>query len=82
MKMTGKVCSRRPVCNADDCLRAFRSSLVPGRLDESRGFCERFMARKRGAKAVTKPFAVVSCTRDLVAQVSSACACLPMATAL
>ena len=82
VKMTSKTCSKSSVCNADNCLRAFRSSSVPGRLTESREFCEGFTARKRGAEDVTKDFAKVSCTRDLVAQVSSACACLPAATVL
>ncbi|KAL3419706.1 hypothetical protein PVAG01_08204 [Phlyctema vagabunda] len=83
LKMTGKDCPKAPVCSADNCLRALRATSTPGRLEESQVFCESFTARQRGAEDVTKGYAREACTRDigLAPQVSSACACLPTATA-
>lgn len=81
VKMTSKACSKPPLCNADNCLRAFRSNTIPGRLVESQEFCGSFTARLRGVDSVTKTYAKASCTKDLVSQVSSACACLGENTA-
>lgn len=83
LKLTSKEPYKAPVCNADNCLRAFRANTIDGRLAESQAFCEGYLARKRDASAVTKTYAKSSCTRDigLAAQVSSACACLPTPTA-
>lgn len=81
VKLTAKTPAPAPVCNADNCLRAFRANTIPGRLAESQAFCSSFLARKRDATAVTKTYALQSCTRttDVAAQVSSACACIPSA---
>ena len=83
IKLTSKACPKAPVCNADNCLRALRANTIPGRLEESQAFCASYTARKRTEVAdVTKAYAKSACTADigLVAQVSSACACLPTAT--
>src|SRR3954452_18753219 len=39
MKMTKKEKCKPKTCNADNCLRALRSTSVPGRLAESQEFC-------------------------------------------
>jgi len=81
IKATDKSPAKAPVCNADNCLRAFRATTIPGRLEESQAFCSSFTARLRDASAVTKTYAKDACTRTIgvAAQVSSACACLPTA---
>ncbi|CZT43706.1 uncharacterized protein RSE6_03779 [Rhynchosporium secalis] len=83
LKATAKSPPRAPVCNADNCLRAFRANSIPGRLEESQEFCGGFLARQRDVQDVTKAYAKDACTGTvgLKAQVSSACACLPKATA-
>lgn len=82
LKATDKSPAKAPVCNADNCLRAFRANHIPGRLEESQEFCASYLARQRDEGDVTKSYAKSACTRTigLKAQVSSACACLPTAT--
>ena len=81
VKMTGKECPKPRKCNADNCLRAFRSTSVKGRLEESQEFCKDFLAEPvKDVKALPK-YAVDGCQGDSIARASSACACLPTATA-
>ncbi|EGY19552.1 hypothetical protein VD0002_g5422 [Verticillium dahliae] len=80
VKLTGTDCPRAPVCNADNCLRSFRATSVPGRLAESREFCDDFLSRPVRDVAALPSHAVKNCAGDAVARASSACACLPTAT--
>ncbi|EEY17390.1 conserved hypothetical protein [Verticillium alfalfae VaMs.102] len=80
VKLTGTDCPRAPVCNADNCLRSFRATSVPGRLAESREFCDDFLSRPVRDVAALPSHAVKNCAGDAIARASSACACLPTAT--
>lgn len=79
-KLTGTDCPQPPKCNADNCLRAFRSTSVEGRLAESQKFCSTFLQSPVHDAAALPEYAVKGCTGDSVARASSACACLPTAT--
>ncbi|KAH6685949.1 hypothetical protein F5X68DRAFT_241299 [Plectosphaerella plurivora] len=79
-KLTGTDCPKPPVCNADNCLRAFRSTSVEGRLAESQKFCSTFLQSPVHDVAALPEYAVKGCAGDSVARASSACACLPTAT--
>lgn len=81
VKLTSKKCPAAPVCNADNCLRSFRASHIPGRLAASQQFCEGYLADKVTALSALPSYAVQDCKGDAVALASSACACLPTATA-
>jgi choice-of-anchor B domain-containing protein len=81
VKMKTKSCPPPPVCNADNCLRGLRANHIEGRLEESVEFCDSFTIRKRDNPALLPSYAAKACggdkTRDAVARVSSACACIP-----
>ncbi|KDN61391.1 hypothetical protein CSUB01_12362 [Colletotrichum sublineola] len=84
VKMTSKECLSKaapPACSADNCLRALRASSVPGRLEESIGFCGNFTARQRTDESLLPEYAAEACVENKgeepVARVSSACACIP-----
>ncbi|KAF2225344.1 hypothetical protein BDZ85DRAFT_215457 [Elsinoe ampelina] len=79
-KLTGKSCPKPPVCNADNCLRAFRANTIPGRLEESQKFCSTFTNYPITAPTSLPKYAVDGCKGDSVARASSACSCLPTAT--
>jgi len=68
-------------CSADNCLRAMRSTSVEGRLQESQAFCGTFTEGFEADVAVVPAFATKACEGNTIARVSSACACLPTATA-
>ncbi|PVH82292.1 zincin [Cadophora sp. DSE1049] len=68
-------------CNADNCLRALRSSSVPGRLEESQEFCEEFTTFLVKEVSLVKPYAASACSGNVISRVSSACSCLPTPTA-
>lgn len=80
LKLTSETCPRPPLCNADNCLRAFRANSIPGRLQESQEFCEEFTKVLVKEVDVLPEYARDACTRSAVAQASSACSCLPAAT--
>jgi choice-of-anchor B domain-containing protein len=81
VKMTRKSCPPPPVCNADNCLRAFRANQIPGRLGESQGFCDRYTRTLVTDVTVLPKYARDNCAGDAVNRASSACACIPAATA-
>jgi choice-of-anchor B domain-containing protein len=82
VKMTSKSCPKKvaPVCNADNCLRAFRATSTPGRLAESQAFCSSFTKTLVTDVSVLPGWAPSACAGDAVSRASSACACLPKAT--
>lgn len=80
VKLTSKRCPPAPVCNADNCLRSFRASHIPGRLEASQEFCGPYLADKVTALSALPSYAISDCKGDAVARASSACACLPSAT--
>jgi hypothetical protein len=69
-----------PVCNADNCLRAFRASSIAGRLDASQAFCSTFTKTVVTDVSVLPAWAPSACAGDVMSRASSACACLPKAT--
>ncbi|EPE36981.1 (Trans)glycosidase [Glarea lozoyensis ATCC 20868] len=69
-------------CSADNCLRALRSTSVSGRLAESQEFCASYYTQYIVTDiTLIKPYAASACGGDIVSRVSSACSCLPKATA-
>ncbi|KAL2069487.1 hypothetical protein VTL71DRAFT_14166 [Oculimacula yallundae] len=69
-------------CNADNCLRDLRSSSIFGRLEESQAFCATYYTQYIVTDVtLIKPYAVSNCAGDVVSRVSSACSCLPTASA-
>lgn len=81
VRLTGSECPPTPVCNADNCLRAFRATSIPGRLEESQEFCATYTNSPFHDASVLPEYARRGCSGDAVARASSACACLPTATA-
>lgn len=80
-KMTKREKCKPKTCNADNCLRALRSTSVPGRLEESREFCDKFTATVTADVGVVPTFAAKACGANVISRVSSACSCLPTPTA-
>jgi len=79
--MTSKECPSPPKCKADRCSKT---------LEKSEEFCGSFLARQNDDKSLVPDYAKKACGRkgkgkgkgkgkkgDLIAQVSSACACAP-----
>ncbi|ROT38201.1 hypothetical protein SODALDRAFT_333973 [Sodiomyces alkalinus F11] len=79
-KMTRRESCKPKSCNADNCLRALRSSSVPGRLEESQEFCGEFTATVIADVAVVPEYAARACQTNVISRVSSACSCLPAPT--
>jgi hypothetical protein len=78
VKMTSKECPKPAVCEADGCLTSMRTPNVEGRLEESKEFCDSFLRRQRDEESLIPDFARTGCAgEDVVARVSSACACVP-----
>ncbi len=77
MKMTKQEKCKPKTCNADNCLRAMRSTSVPGRLAESQAFCGEFTKTFVADVTVVKDYAASACAGNLISRVSSACSCLP-----
>ena len=76
--MTSKECAKPAVCEADSCLASMRTANVEGRLDASQEFCGNFTQRLIDDVQVVPEFAREACAgEDVVAKVSSACACVP-----
>jgi choice-of-anchor B domain-containing protein len=87
VKMASKECPKPAVCEADTCLSALRASSIEGRLEQSQQFCGNFTVRQRDDFGLIPNYARVGCgsrngegEREVVAKVSSACACVPTAT--
>lgn len=64
-------------CNADNCLRAFRATQTPGRLQYVQSLCATFTKAPTMVISAVPSFAALACTGDVVARVSSACSCIP-----
>ncbi|PVH98897.1 hypothetical protein DM02DRAFT_595339 [Periconia macrospinosa] len=78
VKMTSKECPKPAVCGSDRC-----STAISGRFQESQKFCTTFTARQRDELNLVPDYARAACggygtpTKEEVARVSSACACIP-----
>jgi len=70
-------------CNADNCLRAFRATQTPGRLEAAQTFCATFTKTSVVATAIPT-FAAQACASNQVGspefRISSACGCIGTAT--
>lgn len=82
VKMTSKECAKPAVCKSDSCLTAMRASSIEGRLAASQDFCSDFLVRKNDDVGLVPDYARTGCavgnaTQEVVARVSSACACVP-----
>ncbi|KAH8730088.1 hypothetical protein GQ44DRAFT_747098 [Phaeosphaeriaceae sp. PMI808] len=78
VKLTSKECRKPAVCEADGCLSALRASSIQGRLEESERFCHDFLVRRNEDMGMVPEYARTGCAgEEVVARVSSACACVP-----
>lgn len=78
VKQTCKECPKPAVCQSDSCLTSLRTAKVEGRLEESQEFCGNFTVRQVDDERAIPDFARTGCAgEDVVARVSSACACVP-----
>lgn len=79
VKMGSKECEKRAaVCEPNARLTSLRASSVAGRLEESIGFCDRFLRGSRARYAREPCAAAVGGRKEgVVAQVSSARVCVP-----
>ena len=89
VKMTSKKCPSPPKCKkADSCLKSLQK-----KGEESEEFCGKFLVRQNDDKSLVPDYAKKSCggkgkgkdkpkgkKNDLIANVSSACACMPTTT--
>jgi len=66
----------KKTCNSNDCLRAMRSTTIPGRLAESKEFCGNFTKTFVADVSVVKDYAAKACKGNVISRVSSACSCL------
>jgi hypothetical protein len=89
--MTSKECPSPPKCKADRCSKALEKHF-----GESEEFCGNFLVRQNDDKSLVPNYAKKACggkgkgkgpkgkgkgkKDDLIAQVSSACACVPTTT--
>jgi hypothetical protein len=73
VKMTKRDTCKK-TCNADNCLRALRST---SNLAESQEFCGEFTKTFVADVSVLPTYAANACTGNPISRVSSACACLP-----
>lgn len=81
VKMTSKSCPKPPVCESNKCLTSLRASNIEGRLAQSIEFCHSYLIRQRTEENLIPDYARVGCAgEEVVAQVSSACACVPTMT--
>lgn len=73
VKMTSKDCPAPPVCPANECSASLESSL-----EASTEFCHKFLVRQNDDERLIPEYAGNACAGDdAIAQVSSACACVP-----
>lgn len=81
VKMTSKECPRAPVCKKNRCTQTLERHSK-----ESAEFCGDFLVRQNDDKNLVPKYAQKACggkgkkKDDLIAQVSSACACVPTTT--
>jgi hypothetical protein len=70
-------------CVADNCLRAFRATQTPGRLQAAQSFCATFTQTSIASTAIPS-FAVDACKENQNGQpsmrISSACSCIATTT--
>ncbi|KAL9941540.1 hypothetical protein D7B24_005199 [Verticillium nonalfalfae] len=78
-KLTKRERCKPKSCNADNCLRALRSSSVKGRLEESQEFCAGFLDGWNAQVTAVPEYAQKACPTNVISRVSSACSCLPTA---
>ncbi|EEY23125.1 conserved hypothetical protein [Verticillium alfalfae VaMs.102] len=78
-KLTKRERCKPKSCNADNCLRALRSSSVKGRLEESQEFCAGFLDGWNAQVTAVPDYAQKACPTNVISRVSSACSCLPTA---
>jgi choice-of-anchor B domain-containing protein len=84
VKMTSKECPKPAVCRSDPCLTSLRASSIEGRLEQSLEFCGKFLIRQNEDVGSVPDYARTGCSagnatsaKEVVARVSSACACVP-----
>ncbi|KAF2854084.1 hypothetical protein T440DRAFT_496275 [Plenodomus tracheiphilus IPT5] len=78
VRMTSKECPKPAVCKSDSCLTSLRTAQIEGRLQESQEFCGNFTRRQIDDERAVPDYARTGCAgEDVVARVSSACACVP-----
>ncbi|KAG7100480.1 hypothetical protein HYQ44_019832 [Verticillium longisporum] len=78
-KLTKRERCKPKSCNADNCLRALRSSSVKGRLEESQEFCAGFLDGWNAQVTAVPEYAQKACPTNVISRISSACSCLPTA---
>jgi hypothetical protein len=81
-KMTRRETCKPRGCSADNCLRAMRATHTPGRVEESQKFCRGFTATVITDVTVVPDYAASACGVNVISRVSSACSCLPTASAV
>lgn len=75
VKMTSKECPKPAVCKSDSCLSSLRKE---SKIEESKEFCGNFTIRQVDDERAIPDYARTGCAgEDVVARVSSACACVP-----
>lgn len=73
VKMTGRECPQPATCEVNDCSASFESNA-----EDSKEFCNDFLIRQNDDENLIPGFAADACAgEDVIAQVSSACACVP-----
>ncbi|KAH7304019.1 hypothetical protein B0I35DRAFT_454867 [Stachybotrys elegans] len=83
VKMTRREsCPNVHPCNADNCLRAMRSTSVEGRLEESQEFCGAFLSGWSADVGEVPAYGATACGENIISRVSSACSCLPTPTSI
>ncbi|KAH7374748.1 hypothetical protein B0T11DRAFT_308627 [Plectosphaerella cucumerina] len=80
VKPTKKEKCKPKSCNADNCLRALRSTSVSGRLEESQEFCATYLDGWEADVKAVPEYASKACGDNIISRVSSACSCLPTPT--
>jgi hypothetical protein len=80
-KMTKRDRCKPKSCARDNCLRALRSTSIPGRLQQSQEFCGELTKTFIADVAVVPTQIADACQTNIISRVSSACSCLPTATA-
>ena len=81
VKVTKRPACKPKTCNADNCLRALRSTSVKGRLEESQEFCAAYLDGWEADVKAVPTYASNACGDNIISRVSSACSCLPTPTA-
>lgn len=82
VKMTRREACQPNKCHADNCLRALAATHIEGRIGESREFCGEFTKTFVADVTVVPDYAAEMCQTNVISRVSSACSCLPTASAI